>query len=70
MDDGKWENIFNLLILADCARPRTVEQFHSVQREWCKKYDSYKSNLMKWQNWYENNNVSFFSKTYTFETFD
>lgn len=63
VDDGKQKKSNNLKyfqILADCARPRTIEQFRSVQREWCKKYDNYKSNLLKWQNWYENNNVRFF----------
>ncbi|KAI1730726.1 sema domain-containing protein [Ditylenchus destructor] len=39
----------------DCARPRTVEQFRSVQREWCKKMGDYKSNFSKWQNFYDTN---------------
>uniref|UniRef100_A0A915EJA6 Semaphorin-2A n=1 Tax=Ditylenchus dipsaci TaxID=166011 RepID=A0A915EJA6_9BILA len=39
----------------DCARPRSVEQFRSVQREWCRKMDSYKSNLSKWQGLYDSN---------------
>ncbi|KAI6179439.1 hypothetical protein M3Y98_00610600 [Aphelenchoides besseyi] len=39
----------------DCSRPKTVQQFHSVQREWCKKYDHYKQNLSKWKNWYNEN---------------
>uniref|UniRef100_A0AC34FJF8 Sema domain-containing protein n=1 Tax=Panagrolaimus sp. ES5 TaxID=591445 RepID=A0AC34FJF8_9BILA len=39
----------------ECSRPATIEQFHSIQREWCRKFDSYKSNMLKWQRWYENN---------------
>jgi len=39
----------------ECTRPSTVEQFHSIQREWCRKFDNYKSNMLKWQRWYENN---------------
>ena len=52
-------NTLSLLpFLEECTRPATVEQFHSIQREWCRKFDSYKSNMVKWQRWYENN-VSF-----------
>ncbi|KAK0429262.1 hypothetical protein QR680_011282 [Steinernema hermaphroditum] len=39
----------------NCAQPRTLDQFRSVQREWCKKYDNYKESLSKWQNWHERN---------------
>jgi hypothetical protein len=27
----------------NCTRPKTVEQFHSLQREWCRKFDNYRS---------------------------
>lgn len=40
---------------SDCARPRTVEQFRSAQREWCKKMGDYKSNLSKWKTFYDTN---------------
>lgn len=39
----------------DCAHPKSVEQFHAVQREWCRRMDAYRSNLSKWQNLYEEN---------------
>ncbi|KAL3120336.1 hypothetical protein niasHT_001149 [Heterodera trifolii] len=34
---------------ADCARPKSVEQFRSAQREWCRRMDTYRSNLSKWE---------------------
>uniref|UniRef100_A0A0N5AAA3 Sema domain-containing protein n=1 Tax=Syphacia muris TaxID=451379 RepID=A0A0N5AAA3_9BILA len=39
----------------DCKQPTTVAQFKSSYREWCKKLSSYKSNVTKWQKWYEKN---------------
>ena len=37
----------------DCAKPKSVEQFHAVQREWCRRMDAYRSNLSKWQSLYD-----------------
>uniref|UniRef100_A0AC35TU52 Sema domain-containing protein n=1 Tax=Rhabditophanes sp. KR3021 TaxID=114890 RepID=A0AC35TU52_9BILA len=39
----------------DCAQPKTVNQFRSIQREWCRKFDNYKDSLSRWQNWYDAN---------------
>uniref|UniRef100_A0A7E4VNZ1 Sema domain-containing protein n=1 Tax=Panagrellus redivivus TaxID=6233 RepID=A0A7E4VNZ1_PANRE len=39
----------------ECTRPATIEQFQSIQREWCRKFDAYKHNMQKWQRWYDNN---------------
>ncbi|TKR59254.1 hypothetical protein L596_028954 [Steinernema carpocapsae] len=39
----------------NCAQPRTLDQFRSVQRDWCRKYDNYKESLSKWQAWHERN---------------
>uniref|UniRef100_A0A914HPX1 Sema domain-containing protein n=1 Tax=Globodera rostochiensis TaxID=31243 RepID=A0A914HPX1_GLORO len=39
----------------DCARPKSVEQFRSAQREWCRRMDAYRSNLSKWQSAHEAN---------------
>lgn len=48
------------MCLEDCARPKTVEQFHSAQREWCKKLDNHKAMLSKWQENSENVSIRFF----------
>ena len=40
----------------NCAKPKSLEQFHAVQREWCRKMDNYRNNLSKWQNLYEQTN--------------
>lgn len=57
VDDSEliFENFLLKIILEDCAKPKTVEQFHSANREWCKKYDQYKTNLSKWQRLYDEN---------------
>lgn len=44
---------------SDCSQPKSVAQFHSIQREWCKKFEFYKSNASKYQK-YLNENVSLF----------
>ncbi|CAK5055832.1 unnamed protein product [Meloidogyne enterolobii] len=40
----------------NCTKPKSLEQFHAVQREWCRKMDNYRNNLSKWQNLYEQTN--------------
>lgn len=41
------------MLTEDCTRPKSVEQFRSAQRDWCKKLNAYKSNLSRWQSLYE-----------------
>ncbi|KAL7074508.1 hypothetical protein ACQ4LE_006328, partial [Meloidogyne hapla] len=36
----------------NCSKPKSIEQFHAVQREWCRRMDNYRNNLSKWQNLY------------------
>jgi hypothetical protein len=52
---NKWHNKLRIspCFTEDCAKPKSVEQFHAVQREWCRRMDAYRSNLSKWQNLYE-----------------
>ncbi|CAD5209253.1 unnamed protein product [Bursaphelenchus xylophilus] len=40
---------------ADCSQPKTIAQFHAIQREWCKKMEFYKTNVSKWQRLYNEN---------------
>ena len=37
----------------NCTKPRSLQQFQSVQREWCRKLDDYRSNLSKCKDLYE-----------------
>uniref|UniRef100_A0A0K0F980 Semaphorin-2A (projected from Caenorhabditis elegans ortholog mab-20) n=1 Tax=Strongyloides venezuelensis TaxID=75913 RepID=A0A0K0F980_STRVS len=49
-------SLYNIVIDNEkCTQPKSIEQFRSIQREWCKKFDSYKTNLAKWQSWYDKN---------------
>uniref|UniRef100_A0A183C410 Sema domain-containing protein n=1 Tax=Globodera pallida TaxID=36090 RepID=A0A183C410_GLOPA len=47
--------IYSLKVDGDCARPKSVEQFRSAQREWCRRMDAYRNNLSKWQSVHEAN---------------
>uniref|UniRef100_A0A0N5A1N3 Sema domain-containing protein n=1 Tax=Parastrongyloides trichosuri TaxID=131310 RepID=A0A0N5A1N3_PARTI len=47
---------YNIIVDTEkCTQPKSVDQFRSIQREWCKKFDAYKTNLTKWQLWYDKN---------------
>ncbi|KAF7638691.1 Sema domain-containing protein [Meloidogyne graminicola] len=40
----------------NCVKPKSIEQFHAIQREWCRRMDNYRNNLSKWQSLYEQTN--------------